>query len=87
MPVKYPKAGTINSLGRIGVVESGGGEIRWLDLPGHPRENYVARMEWADNSGEIALQYINRLQNTLNIMTGDISSGEVSTILTEHDEA
>ena len=87
VPVKYPKAGTINSLGRIGVVESGGGEIRWLDLPGHPRENYVARMEWADNSGEIALQYINRLQNTLNIMTGDISSGEVSTILTEHDEA
>jgi dipeptidyl-peptidase-4 len=34
--IPYPKAGTTNSAVRVGVVDSSGGEIRWMDVPGDP---------------------------------------------------
>jgi dipeptidyl-peptidase-4 len=83
----YPKAGETNSAVRVGVVSSAGGEVRWMDVPGDPRNQYLARMEWAANSTEVVLQRLNRLQNTLDIMIGDAATGRVRTILTERDEA
>ena len=41
-----------------------GGETRWLTVPGDPRENYIAFMEWAGLEIELVLQQLNRLQNT-----------------------
>ena len=46
-PVQYPKAGTTNSAARIGVVSADGGPTTWLEIPGDPRNNYLARMDWA----------------------------------------
>ena len=43
IPIQYPKAGTTNSAARVGVVSAGGGPTRWLDVPGDPRNNYIAR--------------------------------------------
>ena len=83
----YPKAGETNSAVRVGVVSAEGGEVRWMEVPGDPRNQYLARMDWASNSNEIVLQRLNRLQNTLDIMIGDAATGRVRTILTEHDEA
>ena len=34
-------------------------------VPGDPRNNYIARLEWAASSSEVVLQHLNRLQNTL----------------------
>ena len=37
----------------------GGGETRWLDVPGDPRDHYIARMDWAgelDGAGAPAAQ-------------------------------
>src|SRR3712207_9258110 len=45
VPVQYPKAGTTNSAVRVGVVSAAGGPTRWLDVPGDPRNVYVARSE------------------------------------------
>src|SRR5262249_55641624 len=45
VPVQYPKAGESNSAARIGVVPAIGGVVRWLRIPGDPRNNYLARME------------------------------------------
>ena len=45
-PVQYPKAGTTNSAARIGVVSAAGGPTTWLEIPGDPRNNYLARMDW-----------------------------------------
>ena len=87
IPVQYPKAGTTNSAARVGVVPASGGETRWMDVPGDPRENYIARMEWAASSDEIVMQRLNRLQNTLEIMLGEAASGQVRTIHTERDSA
>src|SRR5258708_7611247 len=43
--IPYPKVGTTNAAVRIGVVSSDGGETKWLDIPGDPRNNYVSMME------------------------------------------
>ena len=85
VPVQYPKAGESNSAARIGVVSIAGGGTRWLALPGDPRNNYPARMDWAGNSREIHVQRLNRLQNTLDLILGDATTGQVRTILTEKD--
>jgi dipeptidyl-peptidase-4 len=86
-PVQYPKAGTTNSAVRVGVVGAGGGPTRWLDVPGDPRNVYVARMEWAASSDEVAIQHLNRLQDTLRVMLGDAATGRVRTVLTDADSA
>ncbi|MFL5402117.1 MAG: S9 family peptidase [Gemmatimonadales bacterium] len=84
-PVQYPKAGEANSAARVGVVSVSGGPTRWLDIEGDPRNHYIARMDWADNSDQVVLQRLNRLQNTNEVMLGDIRSGRVQTVLTERD--
>jgi dipeptidyl-peptidase 4 len=87
IPVQYPKAGTTNSAARVGVVSADGGEPVWLDVPGDPRNNYIARLEWAAGSGEVVLQHLNRAQNTIGVMLGDAASGRTRTVLTERDSA
>jgi dipeptidyl-peptidase-4 len=76
-----------NSSVRVGVVPAAGGVTRWMQVPGDPRNNYIARMDWANNSDDVVLQHLNRRQNTLQIMIGNARTGLVSTILTEKDDA
>lgn len=87
IPVQYPKTGTTNSAGRVGVVSAGGGNTVWLAVPGDPRNNYIARMDWAASSDEVVLQQLNRLQNTNNVMLGDAGTGRVRSVLVERDSA
>ena len=84
-PVQYPKAGTQNSAARVGVVSASGGPTQWIAVPGDPRNNYIARMDWAASSDEIVLQHLNRLQNTIDVMLGDARSGAVRAIITDRD--
>jgi len=85
--IQYPVAGQTNSAARVGVVSATGGVTRWLEIPGDPRNNYVARMNWAVNSNEILLLQLNRRQNLLNVMIGERTTGRVRTILAEKDDA
>ena len=91
VPVQYPKAGQRNSAGRVGVVSAAGGATVWLKVPGDARENYIARLQWAPQSGaeshELILQHLNRLQNTLQIVVADARTGAVRTVFTERDSA
>jgi len=87
IPIQYPKAGTTNSAARVGVVPAGGGGTVWMALEGDPRNHYPARMEWAASSDEIVMQYLNRLQNRLEVIVGDAATGGTRTVLTETDEA
>ena len=87
-PVQYPKAGQTNSAGRVGVVSAAGGETRWMTVPGDPRNNYIARMEWVPTRGgskELVIQHMNRLQDTLHVMVADPQTGVVKTLFTEAD--
>lgn len=84
--IPYPKAGTTNAAVRVGVISADGGQTKWMNTPGDLRQNYIAMMDWTDNSNEIILQHLNRLQNTLQLMVADAKTGSVKTILTEKDD-
>jgi dipeptidyl-peptidase 4 len=87
MQVPYPLAGTTNSAVRAGVVNADGkGSVKWIDVPGDPRQNYIARMQWAD-ADTLLIQQLNRLQNTDSYLLADASSGAVHQMWRDHDDA
>ena len=85
----YPKAGQKNAACRVGVVEVETSETTWIQIPGDPREHYLARMDWAgpNNSDELIIQQLNRAQDTKVAMIANRRGGQVRTILTEKDPA
>ena len=85
--IPYPKVGRPGSAARIGVIPSGGGETVWMKTEGDPRDNYLARMEFASSSDRIVIQQINRLQNHNKVIMADVASGEVTTVFEDTDEA
>ena len=85
--IQYPTAGTTNPAARIDVVSASGGTPRSLALPGHPRETYIARMEWAEGPTEILLQQLNRLQNTNDVWLMDPATGQGHKIFRDEDKA
>lgn len=85
--IPYPKAGTTNAAVRAGVVSANGGKTVWMKTPGDLRQNYIVMLDFTDNSNELILQHMNRLQNTNQVMIADARTGAVKTILTEKDDA
>ncbi|HUJ31033.1 MAG TPA: S9 family peptidase [Candidatus Acidoferrum sp.] len=85
--IPYPEPGTPNSLVRIGVVSSAGGETRWMQVTGDPEKSYIARMDWAGDSDSLVIQHLNRRQDTIDVMLADANTGATSVVHTEHDEA
>ena len=86
-PVQYPKAGTTNSAARIGVVNADGGPTTWVKVPGDPRNNYLARMDWAANSTELAIQQLNRRQNVNTMFIANATTGGVKPLFVDKDSA
>ncbi len=84
--IPYPKAGTANSAVRIGTVSAGGGETRWMNVPGDPRNTYIARMDWANESQSLILQHLNRLQNTNDVLIADAGSGKVEKVYRDQSD-
>lgn len=87
IPFAYPKTGQVNSICRVGVVKVEGGATRWINVPGDPRDHYIARMDWRPGEPELVIQQLNRLQNANQVMLADPVTGEVRRILTERDDA
>jgi dipeptidyl-peptidase-4 len=83
----YPQPGTTNSAVRIGVVSAQGGATKWIELTGDAREHYVPRMEWAGNSNQVILEYLNRLQNSNQVLIADAHTGSVKTLFEDKDAA
>jgi len=87
IPIPYPKVGEMNSACRVGVISFRGGQTQWFDVSDDPRNHYIPRMEWAANSRTIAFQHLNRLQNTNEVVLGNVRKGSFRKILTERDDA
>jgi len=83
----YPQPGTTNSAIRAGVVSAQGGPVRWINLPGDPRQHYVARLDWVPNSDDLTLEYLNRLQNTNTVYIADAKTGEAKPFFEDTDKA
>jgi dipeptidyl-peptidase-4 len=74
--IPYPKAGTTNSAVRIGVADVATRTTQWLKMPGAPRDDYLARLQWVD-AGTVVVQQLSRLQNQHDVLLGDVRTGEV----------
>ncbi len=85
--IPYPLAGTPNSAVRGGVVPfDGSGSVTWMQLPGDPREHYIARMQWAD-ARTVLVQQLNRLQNTDRYLLADATTGSAREMWLDRDAA
>lgn len=87
IPLPYPKVGQTLSDVKIGVVSAEGGQTRWFDFPGDPRNNYLARMDFIPNSQEVMVQQLNRAQNQNSVWIADTQTMNMSKILVDQDEA
>ncbi len=88
MPVEYPIAGEAPSPFKIGVVNIGNAQTKWMNVSTDPvLQSYVPRMEWAANSSELIIQHLNRKQNKSDIELCNVTTGKVQTIYSEQDSA
>jgi dipeptidyl-peptidase-4 len=83
-PERYPKAGDPNADVRVGVAPAAGGPTRWMDL-GETRGFLIARVDWLPSGDGLAVQRLNRVQNRLDLLLADPSSGSASPLLHEQD--
>lgn len=84
---QYPKVGTTNSAVSIGIYDFVGGETQYVKLPGNPRDNYPAKIDWIPGSSEFLLQYLNRLQNTNKVLAVDATNGQFRTVFEDKGPA
>lgn len=87
IPLPYPKVGTTNSAVKVGVVPATGGTTKWFKVPGDPRNNYLARLDFIPALDEVMIQQLNRLQNTNTVWVGNTKTMALKNILTDKDEA
>ncbi len=87
IPIPYPKVGTTNSSSKIGVLDIETLNTCWMDIPGDPRNHYLARMDWAHSSDELIIQQLNRKQNVNKVFLGNATTGSAKVIHTEEVDA
>lgn len=87
LPFPYPKVGTTNSAVKVGVVAATGGATKWFDVPGDPRNNYLARMDFIPGSNEVMIRQLNRLQNSNKVWVGNTAGMQLKLLFTETDSA
>ena len=103
VPIPYPKAGEQNPACRIGVVavdQVGSNNdanmngvpvppppVTWLNVPGDARNQYIASLDWIPGTNELVLQRLNRLQNTVNVIIAQPSTGSIRSAFCDRDDA
>jgi dipeptidyl-peptidase-4 len=81
---RYPKAGDPNPIVRIGVYDLADGEISWID-PLEGEDGYIARVYWLSDGRRVAIEKLNRDQNSLTLLFADFKSGSMKRVLEETD--
>ncbi|NIP80706.1 MAG: alpha/beta fold hydrolase, partial [Gemmatimonadetes bacterium] len=84
--INYPKVGDENPEVRIGVVDVGSGETRWLDT-GLEEEHYIPRIYWTSDPNTLAVVTLNRPQNHLRLFFFDVRTGERRLVMEERSDA
>ena len=87
IPLPYPKVGTDNSSVKVGVVNISNQKTKWFDVPGDPRNNYLARMDFIPNSDEVMIQQLNRKQNTNTVYIGNSMNMSLKKLFADKDDA
>jgi dipeptidyl-peptidase-4 len=83
-PERYPNPGDPNAEVRLGIVPVTGGETKWMDL-GEPRGFLLARVVWSPSSREILAERLPRVQNKLDLLMANVTTGASRVVLHEED--
>ncbi len=82
---KYPKAGEENSVVTIHTYNLITGITVEIDA-GHETDQYIGRIFWTKDPEKLSLLRLNRLQNVLDILHADATTGETEVVFTEKNE-
>lgn len=81
----YPKAGDPNPIVRVGIVDSGGGDIVWADTDTSD-DSYIARVYWLGDGRGVSMEKLNRDQDHLEVLFADAASGKTDLALEESSD-
>ncbi len=79
---KYPKAGEDNSVVEIYVYDLETGKTVKMDT-GEETDQYIPRIKWTQDANTLAIERLNRLQNHLDILLADATTGKSRILYTE----
>lgn len=82
---KYPKAGESNSVLEIQVYHLDNAQKVKVDI-GASTDIYIPRIYWTQNPDLLSVERLNRLQNKLEILHANASTGATSLILTDESD-
>ncbi|MCC9165245.1 S9 family peptidase [Pontibacter harenae] len=83
---KYPKAGEANSTVTVSVYNVNNGQTVKMDT-GNEADIYIPRIKWTNDANLLSIQKMNRLQNTLEILHANATTGKANVVLKETDKA
>jgi dipeptidyl-peptidase 4 len=87
IPIEYPKVGEKPSSCRIGVINLEDDKTTWMNIPGDPAQNYLVRVEFIPNTGNLLIQQLNRKQNDSKLYISETATGNSRVIEEETDNA
>ncbi|WKN46357.1 S9 family peptidase [Tunicatimonas pelagia] len=79
---KYPKAGETNSKVNVSIYQLEDQQTVSVDL-GEETDIYVPRMQWTTDNNQLSIIRMNRLQNQLEIIHANATTGKATVVLTE----
>jgi dipeptidyl-peptidase-4 len=82
---KYPVAGEDNSVVQVYVYNLEDGKTTKMDV-GSNTDQYIPRIKWTTQSGLLAIERLNRLQNHLDILLADVATGNTSVLYSEDNQ-
>lgn len=82
--MRYPKAGSPNSIVKIGVINLSDGKITFMDI-GKEHDFYIPRIYFTQRENELAIIRMNRLQNKLELLLANTLNGSSRVIYTDSD--
>lgn len=83
---KYPKAGEDNSVVDIYIYNLETSKSMRLNT-GSENDQYLPRMQWTNDANTLAFMRMNRLQNHMELLLANATSGKITTLYTEDDKA
>ncbi|OYT17376.1 MAG: S9 family peptidase, partial [Bacteroidetes bacterium 4572_77] len=82
---KYPKAGEDNSVVSIHAYNLLTKETKNMNI-GQETDMYIPRIKWTKENNQLAILWMNRLQNNLKILLANPSSGETQELYNEENK-
>ncbi|HEX8326373.1 MAG TPA: DPP IV N-terminal domain-containing protein [Hymenobacter sp.] len=83
---KYPKAGEKNSVVLVSTYDVASARTTKMDVGPEP-DQYIPRVQWTTAPNTLSIQRLNRLQNKLEILHADASTGKTKVVLTDTNPA